>query len=629
MNLHKKLLCLSITSALVLTGCGGSDDSSTTVNDSSVDAGGLMITARFIDSAVEGLKYNCQNTHESGVTNNNGEFKVHPNAVCSFSINNLQLGTAIITQQQQKKDIYYITPSSMTKTATTKTDNIAALLQTLDGNNNPTDGINLTSFKKDLPTAVLSANAEQFSEIVSKATGIEKNKVVSFEQAIKHLNNTLEKNALLKGYDSSAVKDVIKNINNLSNKTPQQLSQLNIEDTLNGYQDTIDKATKDEPLNADVKVLQSVLKITSILNNELVQHNVSFNSNPFNYSDILPQAINAAIQKNGPQLNFEDITKLGSTDQEAQTLHQLAQQLIEASNYLGTSFTNENRIAKYDVDGKYTLNYQQAQQLRVIALTVANTLNTSAAYNIGSDALYLPQQEDVTITASKKICNKTNPEYGYCEEPAIGPKITPTVTANFETSNYNPVEVIDDPEFMTLRDNGQQYLNTAFDSLKQAANIAAKIIDFKQLSFDTELERTTAKQSIQSLNNNLQANDGNITPFIHSEDDNGYESKLTVNVQAFYHNPLVRNDITIKTNKYNCEIDEAASKFADMPECSTTNLESHDYYSNEDNNGANYYLYAKPAKHILEINPASPKYNNIILSCEYKDQNGNWEQCED
>lgn len=146
MNLHKKLLCLSITSALVLTGCGGSDDSSTTVNDSSVDAGGLMITARFIDSAVEGLKYNCQNTHESGVTNNNGEFKVHPNAVCSFSINNLQLGTAIITQQQQKKDIYYITPSSMAKTATTKTDNIAALLQTLDGNNNPTDGINLTSF---------------------------------------------------------------------------------------------------------------------------------------------------------------------------------------------------------------------------------------------------------------------------------------------------------------------------------------------------------------------------------------------------------------------------------------------------------------------------------------------------
>lgn len=629
MNLHKKLICLSITSALALTGCGGGDDSSTiSSNTSNVDAGGLMITARFIDSAVEGLRYNCQNTHDSGVTNSQGEFNVHSNAVCTFSINNLQLGTATIIQEQKKEGIYYITPSSITKTTTIKTENIAALLQTLDNNNNPTDGINLTSFKKDLPITVLSADAEQFPEIISKATGIEKNKVVSFEQATAHLNDTLKKNDLLKGYDSSAVKDVIKNINDLSKKTPQQLSQLNIEDTLNGYQDTIDKATQDTPLNADVKVLQSVLKITSILNNELVQHNVSFNSNPFNYNDILPQVMNAAIQKNGPELNFKDIIKLGSTDQEAQTLHQLAEQLIEASNYLGTGFTDTNRIAKYDVDGKYTLNYQQAQQLRVIALTVANALNISAAYNIGSDELYLPQQEQVTITANEKICNKTNLEYGYCEESAIGSKITPTVTANFETAGYNPVAVINDPEFMTLRDNGQQYLNTAFDSLKQAANIAATIIDFKQLNFDTEQERTEAKQSIQSLNNNLQAKDGNETPFIHSENNNGYESKETINVQAFYHNPLVRNDISI-TNKYNCEIDEGASKFADMPMCSTHNLESYDYYSNEDNNGANYYLYAIPAKHILEINPLSPKYNDIILSCEYKDQNGNWVKCED
>ncbi|WP_318462714.1 hypothetical protein [Photobacterium leiognathi] len=635
MKSQKKLICLSITLALTLTGCGAGDNGSTISgsDDSSSDSGtipdarGVMITARFIDSAVEGLKYDCQNTGEFGITNSKGEFVIHNNAVCSFSINNLTLGTAIITQQQKKDDIYYITPSSITKSVTNKTENIAALLQTLDSDNNPSNGINLTSFKGKLPSEVLSASAEQFSEIVSSVPGIEKNNIVSFEQAKEHLNNTLKNNELLKGYDSPAVKEIIEGINVLSHKTPQQLLQVNIEDTLNSYKSKIYQAAKDEPLNADIKVLQSLLTITTILNNELVQRNINFNydgvSDPFNYSDALPQVINFAIQKNGPELKVEDIARLGSTEQEALTLHKLAKQLIDASNYLGTSFTNVNRIAQYDVDNKHTLNYQQAQQLRVIALTVANVLNTSAAYNIGSDEFYLPQQEKVRITGNKYICNEFNEEYGYCKDPTMGSKVTPIVTADFETAGYDPVAIINNPEFMTLRDNGQEYLNTAFDSLKQAANIAATLVDFKQLDFDSKQERTIAKQSIQSLNANLQAKNGNDTPFIHYDNDDGLESKLTVNVQALYHNPLVRNDITITTNKYNCKIDVAASKFADMPMCSISDLNTSTYYSNEDNNGDSYYLYAYPAKHILKIEPTSSKYNNIILSYQEK-KDGEW-----
>ncbi|MFP2997606.1 hypothetical protein ABN763_16940 [Spongiivirga sp. MCCC 1A20706] len=97
-----------------------------------------VLTGRFIDSEVAGLTFKTPT--KTGLTNANGEFSYLEGEEIEFSVGSLPIGTAIA------KDI--ITPIDLIPESTVNTKqvkNIAALLQTLDSDGNPDNGISIST----------------------------------------------------------------------------------------------------------------------------------------------------------------------------------------------------------------------------------------------------------------------------------------------------------------------------------------------------------------------------------------------------------------------------------------------------------------------------------------------------
>ena len=149
-----------------------------------------------------------------------------------------------------------------------------------------------------------------------------------------------------------------------------------------------------------------------------------------------------------------------------------------------------------------------------------------------------------------------------------------------------------------------------------------------KFKFNSDEEKKLTILSVNSLNSHLQAKDGSQTPFTYINLD----GKLIVNLQEFYHNPLVRDDITISKNKYNCidngtNIDEENSKFFNIPICKNNDAIFSIIYDGIEQNNY-FYVTGYPAKHIFKIDAKSPKYNNIMISC-YEMKNNNLVSCEE
>lgn len=312
MRFSKTLLAVLIPTTLALTGCGG--DSS----DSNNNGGSITpptpegkVTATFVDKEVAGLQYKCT-SGETGTTGSKGEFVVTEDTRCSFSVNNLDLGSAIITKNNQKA----ITPYDIAKNGNVK--NIAALLQTLDSDSNPENGISLTDLDSELvlPSTLLTTTDEKvFQQTLSKL--LPNKKIVSFDDAHKHLQNTLSEMGELRGYHSQAVEQVITDIND---NVLTNLTKTNFQAKLAEYKKRLDEGEKD---NADVATLQAVITVAEVLNKPEVKERFSFqypaNGNPFNYTELLPKAIDAAVNDAAELLVNDEIT--GSTDNEAETLY--------------------------------------------------------------------------------------------------------------------------------------------------------------------------------------------------------------------------------------------------------------------------------------------------------------------
>ena len=127
-----KVISIIAVTLLGLSGCGSSDseDSSSenTIKSNSV------LSAQFLDSAVQGLAYNCQPSGEAGLTDVNGYFYYLPRDICTFSVGEMTIGSAQVTGMT--------TPRSLT-TVEPNLTNILRLLQTLDNDTNPANGITL------------------------------------------------------------------------------------------------------------------------------------------------------------------------------------------------------------------------------------------------------------------------------------------------------------------------------------------------------------------------------------------------------------------------------------------------------------------------------------------------------
>ena len=147
---------------ICLTGCGGSNASTNNPEtDQQSRLSGGVLTGTFVDSAVDGVTYHTL-TH-TGITNNKGRFKYTFGENITFYIGNIFLGEATGNS--------YITPIDLVSSSKNDPNNpivvnILKILQTLDEDNNPDNGITITDdvrARADM-LPVLSVGMDDFAE---------------------------------------------------------------------------------------------------------------------------------------------------------------------------------------------------------------------------------------------------------------------------------------------------------------------------------------------------------------------------------------------------------------------------------------------------------------------------------
>ncbi len=194
MRFIKVIFPIAVSVALVACGGGGGSDS-----DSDEGAADLLNKKQqgyFIDSGVDGLNYTSSPSGLSGVTSNGGRFDYESGDTVTFYIGNLQLGGAAAAG--------VITPMGLADTndpADSKAINISRLLQTLDADGDPDNGIDISTEVQAAAAQLAGEEAEvDFSggafavEAQKLIDAIDSNKpeLVSAADAQNHLENSLE-----------------------------------------------------------------------------------------------------------------------------------------------------------------------------------------------------------------------------------------------------------------------------------------------------------------------------------------------------------------------------------------------------------------------------------------------------
>ncbi len=172
-------------SAALLTACGDSGSDGANNNE---EGGNTDTTAFFIDSGVAGLNYSS--TSHQGVTDSNGGFLFSAGETTTFSYLGVQLGS-ILTPS----GISMVTPLDLFSTTDVNNlsvKNTLVFLQSLDNDQNPDNGISLST-RGTLPDLqsldIHSANFQ--SQLLSEVSAIGVTTLVSESDALDHFNDTL------------------------------------------------------------------------------------------------------------------------------------------------------------------------------------------------------------------------------------------------------------------------------------------------------------------------------------------------------------------------------------------------------------------------------------------------------
>jgi len=179
----RKLIFLSGIFSVLLASCGGSSNCEGSALllgaipsascQNSKDGGSEIKTGKFLDSAVIGLTY--QTPTQSGTTNANGEFTYKAGEVVQFKLFGITIGSATGDE--------VMTPTSIAP-STGSGDfpiNVLRLLQTVDTDSDPTNGITLPSTlaypnlsfdksKNDFETS--STSAASITQVVCATLGV-------------------------------------------------------------------------------------------------------------------------------------------------------------------------------------------------------------------------------------------------------------------------------------------------------------------------------------------------------------------------------------------------------------------------------------------------------------------------
>lgn len=170
MRIQAMTSVMAAGAAFILIGCGGSSTPVATV------------TGQFIDAAVAGLDYTCSASGKTGVTNAQGEFTCNEGDNVEFSLGGYVLGSATAANG-------VVTPYTLFPDSEEAAVNVAQLLQTIDEDGDPTNGITISEEKKiQVKEAGVPFTDPDFDTKMETALG---EPLVSEQDAIEHFTESI------------------------------------------------------------------------------------------------------------------------------------------------------------------------------------------------------------------------------------------------------------------------------------------------------------------------------------------------------------------------------------------------------------------------------------------------------
>jgi hypothetical protein len=340
--MKSKIICLAITSSLLVACGGGGSDSPSNEAETELQPSTESIGV-FLDSPVSGLYY--ETPTYTGLTNAQGEFKYIEGENVSFYLGNTKLGVA------QGADI--VTPFSLfSMVAPTRESeistilkhndistydraiNVAALLQTLDKDANPENGIDLGSAHEELSNISinLSVKATAFvseSSLESAKAILGINTSRKLKQVASHLYQSL---------NLSIKSDLVKKVNESLDTRRSLTTSLDHDDNNNVISRRIDTDNDGVPDSITTFSYDAVGNLTSTSNS------MTNTSETLSYDD--NNNLVSLITKNARQPDTEQ--KFTFNDDK----------LLTALELVGADANIESKITyQYDAKGKLT-NYE-------------------------------------------------------------------------------------------------------------------------------------------------------------------------------------------------------------------------------------------------------------------------------
>jgi hypothetical protein len=175
--------------SITLTGCIDQDKTSPNQVYIYSNNGVTKTTGYLVDSAVQGINYECDGGETTGVTANDGAFEcISASESVNFKLGEMPLGTIASYSSNAQILPQDLVGVSKLETSDATVIKIAQLLQSLDSDNNPTNGITIVSSISSKFTANDSLS-ETIEALATKA-GIATSAIVSADDAIDHLNSS-------------------------------------------------------------------------------------------------------------------------------------------------------------------------------------------------------------------------------------------------------------------------------------------------------------------------------------------------------------------------------------------------------------------------------------------------------
>jgi len=184
-----KTLLISCIITLSVAACGGSSNSSETVQDPITQTPTPMTyTGMFLDAAVEGLNYSTAS--QTSKTGFNGEFLYQLDEEIIFSIGDIVLPSVLAKAYITPLDIYATDEINQVEVV-----NLLRLLQSLDVDGDTSNNIQISETSHQLATGLnidFSANNfdQQVAELVANS-GALNTQLISADMAIEHFLQTL------------------------------------------------------------------------------------------------------------------------------------------------------------------------------------------------------------------------------------------------------------------------------------------------------------------------------------------------------------------------------------------------------------------------------------------------------